>query len=159
MTDTGASRTPTIGALGMALVVIGAALVLISFTVLDWYPGSTGPGEVAHIKFADLHRLAADNASIEFAGAYFHWLAWVLLILVITVGLGATVATRAASALRVAGFTAGAGGAAITYEALDILASTEGGSALDGAQAGVWLAIGGYLVAGIGAALGPALLR
>ncbi|PZS17513.1 MAG: hypothetical protein DLM57_08325 [Pseudonocardiales bacterium] len=152
-----ARPAPSIGAPGIALVVVGAVLVLIAFTALDWYPGSAGPSAVAHITFSDLHRLTADASGVGIAAAYFGWLAWVLLILVIVVGFAANLPTRATNALRVAGFVLGLAGAAATYLALAKLASAGGGSrgAFDHAKAGVWLAVVGYLVAAAGAVIGP----
>jgi hypothetical protein len=146
----------SIGVAGIALLLAGVVLLLVSFTAVDWYPGSTGPSAVAHIGFTDLHHLTAASRSVAIAKAYFGWLAWVLLILVIVVGFAANVPTPAANGLRVAGFALGLAGAVLTYLALDRLASWAGSrSAFDHAQTGVWLAIGGYVVAGLGAVVGP----
>jgi hypothetical protein len=157
MTNTAAPESRSIGAPGIALTLVGAVLLMISFTAVDWYPGSTGPSAIAHITFTDLHRLTTANTTVGIATAYFGWLAWVLLILVIAVGLAANLPTRAANGLRAAGFALGLAGAACTYLALSKLASASGGSvgAFDHARIGVWLALAGYLVAGAGAAIGP----
>jgi hypothetical protein len=145
------------GLAGIALVLVGVVLLLVSFTApVDWYPGSTRPSAVAHIRFSDLHDLTAASSSIALTKAYFGWLAWVLLIAVIVVGFAANAPTPAADGLRVLGFAVGLAGAAVTYLALNKLASWAGsGGAFDHSRAGVWLAMTGYLVAGVGAAIGP----
>jgi hypothetical protein len=156
MAATDARAARSIGVPGIGLILAGVVLLLVSFTAVDWYPGSNRPSAVAHIGFTDLHHLTAASTSVAIAKAYFGWLAWVLLILVIVVGFAANVPTPAANGLRVAGFALGLAGAAVTYLALDRLAGWAGSrSAFDHARAGVWLAIGGYLVAGLGAGLGP----
>ncbi len=156
MAASDARTTGSIGVPGVALLLAGVVLLLVSFTAVDWYPGSDRPSAVAHIGFADLHHLTAAGTSVALAKAYFGWLAWVLLILVIVVGFAANLPSPAADGLRVAGLALGLGGAVVTYLALVKLASWSGSrSAFDDARAGVWLAIGGYLVAGLGAALGP----
>lgn len=157
MTHAEAARSRSIGAPGIALMLVGVVLLLISFAAADWYPGSAGPSAVAHVTFSDLHRLTAGNSSAGIATAYFGWLAWILLILIIAVGFAANLPTAAASGLRVAGFALGLAGAAVTYLALAKLASAGDGTggAFAHARAGVWLAIGGYLVAGAGAVIGP----
>jgi hypothetical protein len=156
MAATGARATGSIGVPGIGLLLAGVVLLLVSFTAVDWYPGSNQPSAVAHIGFTDLHHLSAASTSVAIAKAYFGWLAWVLLILVIVVGFAANLPGPASNGLRAAGLAIGVAGAAVTYLALDKLAGWAGsGRAFDDAQAGVWLAIGGYLVAGLGAVLGP----
>jgi hypothetical protein len=153
--DEAGSRS--IGVAGIGLVLLGVVALLVSFTApVDWYPGSTGPSAVAHIRFSDLHHLTAASGSVAIAKAYFGWLAWVLLIVLIIVGFAANMPTPAADGLRVLGFVVGLAGAAVTYVALNRLAGSAGsGGAFEHSRAGVWLAVTGYLVAGVGAAVGP----
>src|SRR6185437_8877026 len=93
--------------------------------------------------------------------AYFGWLAWVLLLVLIVVAFGANLPNKASDGLRLLGFFLGLVGVAVTYytlsryaEATHDLFGTSSG-ALDNADLGIWAALGGYLLAGIGAALGP----
>jgi hypothetical protein len=155
MAFTDAARTRSIGVPGVALNLAGVALLLVAFTSVDWYPGSNRPSAVVHIRFNDLHNLTA-STSVGLAKAYFAWLSWVLLLVVIAVGFVANLPSPVANGLRIAGLAVGLAGAAVTYLALNKLASWTGShSAFDHARAGVWLALAGYLVAGAGAALGP----
>ena len=85
----------------------------------------------------------------------------VLLIALIVVAFGANLPSRASDGLRVLGFFLGLVGVAVTYytlsryaEATHDLFGTSSG-ALDNADLGIWCALGGYLLAGVGAALGP----
>jgi hypothetical protein len=77
------------------------------------------------------------------------------------VGLLANLPSSRADGLRMTGFILGIVGAAFTYYALSryVQALTDRGAsqgqALDHAQSGIWLALIGYLLAGVGAAIGP----
>ncbi|MDT4907682.1 MAG: hypothetical protein QOF87_3090 [Pseudonocardiales bacterium] len=150
----------SMGTRGIALVLIGALALLISFTVLEWYPGSSQPSAVAHIRFADLHQASDFDLAPVLSGAYFGWLAWVLLLLVIAVGFAANVPTQASGVLRILGAAIGLGGVVATYYALAGLSRrNEGDYPLHNASAGIWLALAGFLIAGLGAALGPMRAR
>lgn len=159
MTDSGSARA-TIGVSGIALVMAGAVPVLLAFTALDWYPGSTGPSAVAHIMFGDLRAASKFDLAPALSRAYFGWLAWVLLLLVIVVGIAANLPTPASRFLRVLGGAIGLGGAGATYYALNGLSRlNDGDYPLHDASAGIWLTLAGFLVAGAGAAIGPMRTR
>lgn len=146
----------SIGTRGIGLVLVGALTVLISFTVLEWYPGSNGPSAVTHIRFADLHEASNFELAPVLPNAYFGWLAWVLLLLVLAVGWAANLPTPASGVLRLLGVAVGLGGTVATYFALDALSEiNEGDYPLHNASAGIWLTLAGFLVAGTGAAIGP----
>jgi hypothetical protein len=143
-------------------MIVGAAVVLVSFTSLDWYAGSQGADAVHGIGFSDLHHNLASLVMVPAATkAYFAWLAWVLLILVIVVALVANLPVVASNGLRVLGLFLGLVGAAFTYYALAEYIQAlhdqgaQPGGVLDHARAGIWLAMGGYVLAGLGASLGP----
>jgi hypothetical protein len=154
-----------IGAPGIGLMVIGALLLLLSFTRLEWYktPKATGDS-VAKITFSELHHNLnsfPDQGRPAASVAYFGWLAWVLLIALIFVAFAANLPTKASDGLRMLGFFLGLVGVAVTYytlsryaEATHDLFGTSSG-ALDNADLGIWCALGGYLLAGVGGALGP----
>ncbi|MGI8760189.1 MAG: hypothetical protein ACR2LF_02590 [Jatrophihabitantaceae bacterium] len=153
------ARAPRIGAAGIGLMSVGAVLLLVSFTAVNWYPGSTGADAQADITFSKLRALSGGAGVPAITHAYFAWLAWVLLILVIVVAFAANLPTQAANPLRVAGLFAGLVGAAVTYLALEQPHQGTSGGAFDHAQVGIWLALGGYLLAGLGASLGPVRQR
>jgi hypothetical protein len=154
-----------IGVPGVALMTAGAVLVLLSFTTLRWYRQAKEKGDsVTKVGFAELHhnldRFPAAGRPAA-SVAYFSWLAWVLLIALIVVALAANLPGKASDTLRMVGFFLGLVGVAFTYytlsrytEATHDLFGTSS-SALNNADVGIWCALGGYLLAGVGAALGP----
>lgn len=152
-----------LGLPGIAAVTVGAVLVLISFTKLNWYSGSSqGADSISGgIDFRILHDRVTAFDSPGISSAYFAWLAWVILIVAILLGFGANLPGRAADSLRVLGFTVGVVGAAATYIALHELVAATGPAAdvFDHAAIGLWLALAGYLLVGIGAAAGPLPVR
>jgi hypothetical protein len=158
------SSHPTLGYPGMALMIAGAVLLLVSFTSVNWYAGTTGADGVSDIGFNDLHQNLASFNAPGASTAYFGWIAWVLLIAAILVGLGANLPSRACDGLRVVGLAVGLAGAAWTYYALAqyIQALRDRGvdsGVFNHAQAGVWLALAGYLLAAAGAVIGPLPVR
>ena len=161
-------RTRHLGIPGMLLVIWGGAVLLLSFTRLEWKRRPQGGDVVQLIDFTALRRNlehfpAAGRPSASVA--YFDWLAWALLFALIVVGFAANVPWPAATALRLLGFVLGLVGAALTYYTLaryaqathDLFGTSS--HALDNSEDGTWFAIGGYLVAGVGAALGPLAAR
>jgi len=124
------------------------------------------PSESADtLKTAMLNSLAgkanADQLSAPIASAYFDWLAWLLLILLIGVGIAANLSVPMTDALRVAGFLLGLLGASATYFAIaqlhdaQVAAGAQKHSVFYKSSWGLWAAVIGYLAAAAGAALGP----
>lgn len=144
--------------MGIALVLVGAVLVLLSFATLDWYAAPPpGPDVVSgSTTFSALHHNADQLGGAGLASAYFSWLSWLLLIAVITVGAATLVVRKNVDAYRVGGLFLGLVGAATTYYALNQMAgASSGGGTFDHASIGVWLTLAGFLLAGAGAAIGP----
>jgi hypothetical protein len=150
-----------IGVPGIVLMISGAVMLLVSFTSANWYPGSKAADSVHGIGFSDLHHNLDQFDAPAASRAYFGWVAWLLLILLIIVGLLANLPGSRADGLRMTGFILGMVGAAFTYYALSRYVQAladrgaSQGQALDHAQSGIWLALIGYLLAGVGAAIGP----
>lgn len=158
-----------IGVVGVGLVSAGAIALILSFTTLEWRHRPAAHGDtVTRIDFSALRRNlehfpagGKPAASI----AYFSWLCWVLLIALIIVGFAANLPSRGSDGLRLTGFFLGLVGAAFTYYALsryaeathDLFGTSSG--ALDNADLGIWFALAGYLLAGLGSALGPMAAR
>lgn len=151
-----------VGYPGIGLVFVGAALILLSFTTLNWYPGNHGANAVSDITFSKLHgNLAAFDASWA-SITYFGWIAWTLLLLAIVVGLAANLPTPYHNGLRVAGFAIGLAGFAWTYYALaqylqaqQDRGGAKGASVFTNASGGIWAALAGFVLCAAGAALGP----
>lgn len=156
---------PRLGYPGLALTLVGAVALLVSFTWVNWYAGTSGADGIADIGFNDLHQNLEAFAAPAASTWYFGWIAWSLLIIVLLLGVGANLPNQAVNSLRVAGLAVGLTGAAWTYYALAeyIQALQDRGATSAGvftrAESGIWLAISGYLLVGVGAALGPLPIR
>ncbi|MEO6885952.1 MAG: hypothetical protein ABI232_06650 [Jatrophihabitantaceae bacterium] len=156
---------PRLGYPGLALTLIGSVALLISFTWVNWYAGTSGADGISDIGFNDLHQNLAAFSAPAASTSYFGWIAWTLLIIVLLLGVGANLPNRAADSLRIAGLAVGLIGSAWTYYALAqyIQALHDRGATNAGvftrSESGIWLAMVGYLFAGIGAALGPLPIR
>jgi hypothetical protein len=153
-------RRVSIRVAGIVLVLVGAALTLAAIGGLTWYAVDDGADSAgAGFTFADLHT-NADQLGAPIAAAYFDWLAWVLLIGLVVVGIAANVSSPATNGLRVLGFLLGVIGVGGTYYALAQLFNAQraaGGSnhsVWPNSTLGVWCALIGYLLAGTGAGLG-----
>jgi hypothetical protein len=145
----------------VALVLAGAVLVLISFRFLDWYEVAHRADSAGDITFSTLHGNADQLSGAGTATAYFDWLSWLVLILLIGVGMAANLGAPKTDALRVAGFLLGLVGAAATYFAIaqlhnaQVAAGAERHSVFYNSSWGLWGAFTGYLIAAAGAAIGP----
>jgi NAD/NADP transhydrogenase beta subunit len=145
----------------IALVLAGAVLVLISFRFLDWYDVPHRPDSTGDVTFARLHDNADQLSGVGTATAYFDWLAWVLLILLIGVGIAANLSAPMTDALRIVGFLLGVLGVAATYFAIaqlhnaQVAAGAQQGSVFHNSSWGMWAVFIGYLAAAAGAAIGP----
>lgn len=142
----------------LLLVLGGAGLVLISFRFLNWYDvANSGADTVGDPTFRALLSSAQDLGGAGVALAYFQWLSWTLLIAVAVIGASAALPLPGANVLRLLGFLFGITGALATYYALAQHQNAIGSAnnVFHNATWGVWCAIGGFLAAAIGAALGP----
>jgi hypothetical protein len=149
-----------IGLPGVVLVLVGAALVLLSFRFLDWYDVPPRADSAGSITFGALKTSADQLSGAGAATAYFDWLAWVLLIGLIAAGIAANLAVPGADALRVVGFLFGLIGVAATYFAVaqlhnaQVAAGATKHSVLYNSTWGLWAAFVGYFLAAIGAVIG-----
>ena len=147
---------------GVAMVLAGALVALASFRLLDWYDTSArGADSAASSTFSDLRDNADQLSGAGTATAYFDWLAWVLLIALVCVGVCANLPVRPADLLRIAGSVLGVLGVAATYLAVaqlhdaQVAAGGEKHSALYNSTWGLWLALAGFACGAMGAVLGP----
>lgn len=140
------------GIFGIILTGIGAVLLILSLTSLDWE--SSGGNKV---DFSDLHR-ATKDAGQALPKAYFSWLAWVMLIVVVLVALLANMPLGGSvNVLRALGLLLGLGAIAITIFALRANADWKPffKAVKRDADIGLWLTLAGFLLVGIGALIGP----
>jgi hypothetical protein len=153
------------GITSFVLTLIGTVLTVLSFTAVNWFDGP------ASSKFSRIHQVinaavANGIGSPPIARAYFSWLGWVLLAAAIVVALLA--ATPAIGGpFRIAGVVVAVAAVALTFVAIKVfkdaaVLNTEFrsyGSYLKHARRGFYLAVTGFVLIGIGAALGPSRER
>jgi hypothetical protein len=142
---------------GVWLVIIGSALVVASFLKLNWYLSEGGPDSVPDRGFHDLRHSVDTLGGTPIAGAYFDWLGWALLAGVLVIGIFANLPGPISDVLRVLGFLIGLAGSAATFYAVDQLLHAQGSASgvWHDSSYGLWTALGGYLIAALGASLGP----
>jgi hypothetical protein len=146
-----------VGVFGLVLTLIGAALVVVSFVALDWLSGDDGFGDNLKVKFSDLHDLVSHD-SPTLSRLYFDWLGWTLLAAVLVLGVLGNLAIRSHPLWRVLGILVGLAGAACTFFAI-YGNGTSLSDVVNYGSIGFWLAIGGFLLAAIGAVIGPRRVR
>lgn len=153
--------TRSVGAFGVTLVVAGVVLVILAVASLQWYrvdPGVDVAG--SGFTFRDLQQ-NADQLNAPIAAAYFNWLAFALGLGAAVIGVLANVPSAGANALRLLGFLVGVAGVVATWYALAQLFSAQraagggGHGVLHNASYGVWCALAGFLLAALGATIGP----
>ena len=137
------------GVVGVVFVGVGAILLIIAFTALNW-------GKTDGTSFSNLHRALDRVTGLSgLSTAYFGWLAWTLTIVLIVVGIAANLPSPASGPLRALGGIVGAAGIAFTFLAINFGGGISYGETLKGARFGFWFAVAGFLLAGIGALIGP----
>ena len=150
-----------IGAPGALLVIAGGALVLVAFRFLEWYDTPARADSAPKITFSELHGSADQLSGAGAATAYFNWLAWVLLIALVLVGVAATMPIQPADVLRVIGCVIGVVGVAATYFAVaqlhnaQVAAGGERHNPFYNSTWGLWLTFVGFVFGAVGALLGP----
>lgn len=184
-TEAPAAPKQSFGWPGAAVVAAGAVLVVVGFTVLDWFSnvdvppyfkgsydfGAVRDGLDRASDFSSVLPGLSGHLSFGISVTYFDWLAWVLLAAGAVVGLLAVSPLGPSTAgLRGLGVLIGLLGAGCTFWALNLVsadatarqlipAKQRGllhyGFFLDHATLGAWTAAAGFLLLGIGAALGP----
>ncbi|HET6875945.1 MAG TPA: hypothetical protein VFH38_00295 [Jatrophihabitans sp.] len=181
-----AGGTRTFGVVGFAVALIGAVLVLLSFTLLKWLHTDNTDSifhNLGSSKYSQLHdhlttlqHEAAQGGASQYihlgvAPAYFSWLGWVLLAGCAVLALLAVLPSPLSPLLRVLGLLAGLAGVGLTLWAMDLVSVSGPLAAQLGSKApgytdwlrhswlGAWFALAGFLLLGIGAAIGARRAR
>jgi hypothetical protein len=143
------------GIAGTVLALLGGVVLVVSFTALDWF--SAFQGGSGGESFGQVGDLVDQPSAAGFASAYFHWLAWVFLIVVVIAGVLSSVPSPALRVFRIIGTVVGLAAAGLTFLAIKLGNSgvTPYTEYLKHARVGFYFAIVGFLLAGIGAAIGP----
>jgi hypothetical protein len=138
------------GVVGTVTAAVGAILVVIAFTAVDWVKNSPS-------HFGDIHD-ALDSKGGDAGGlakAYFGWLGWLLLVVTVVLCIAACSPSPAAQALRAIGAIAAAISIAITFFAIRFGDFGPFTDYLKDARIGYYMTMLGFLLAGIGALIGP----
>jgi hypothetical protein len=138
------------GVVGTVTAAIGAILVVIAFTAVNW-------GKTGGTKFSDIgSRL--DDAGPYASGlgkAYFGWLGWLLLVVTIVLCVAACAPSPAAQALRAFGAVVAAISIAVTFFAIRLGVNDAYSDDIKNVRIGFYFTIAGFLLLGIGALIGP----
>lgn len=147
MNPFGTESNQAFGIVGTVLTLLGGIILVVSFTAVDWFTQG--------LSFSDVSTQLNNGNGNGFATAYFGWLAWVFLIITVVAGVLASFPSPALRALRIIGVVVGVAAAGLTFLAINLGAGTTYGHNLAHARVGFYLAIVGFLLAGIGAGIGP----
>jgi hypothetical protein len=146
--------TQTFGVAAVLLVAAGAVLGVVAFTAVNW--GHRRRSST----FPQVHRglQQLGNQAEAVARAYFGWLAWALLIVAVVCAVLA--ATPAISTpFRIVAPIVALAGLVFTVLAIRLWPQLSYAQFLKDARAGFYLALGGFLLIGIGSLLGPGRKR
>ena len=149
----GAASDQAFGIVGTVLALLGGILGIVVLTGLEWFNGSdVGRG----LSFGDVRTLVGNSSSATgFASAYFGWLAWVFLIVAVVAGVMASFPSPALRAFRVIGTVIGFAAAGLSFLAIQLSANGSYVDYLKDARIGFYLMVIAYILAGVGAAIGP----
>jgi hypothetical protein len=141
-------ESESFGIVGTVLTLLGGILVLVAFLGVEWFKGN--------ISFSDQSN-ALDQASNAngFSSAYFGWLGWFFLILVVVAGVLSSVPTPAMRVFRIIGVVDGLAAAGLAFLAIDFGDNSRYLDTLKATRIGFYFAVIGFALAGIGAAIGP----
>jgi hypothetical protein len=154
------------GVVSAVLTALGALLVILAFTALDWYGDGGVSGSKS--KFSDIHR------SLDLVGGfaqgpaklYFSWLGWALLAAAAVSALLAALPT-AGTPFRVVGVVIAVAGIVATFLAIQLLKNSDAVTGayrgystwLKHARIGFYVAVAGFVLMAVGAATGPSRTR
>jgi hypothetical protein len=146
------------GGPGALISLVGAAMAVVAFLGADWFAGST-PAQGA--RFHEVHKVLQlpelKRHATGIASAYFSWLAWALLVAALLAAWVAAVPTLG-RAFRVVAPAVCVVAIGLTLAAIRLFSGvSDFGSywdALKNARIGFYLALAGFLVIGLGGAIG-----
>lgn len=151
MVDPGPSER--FGIVGAVLAAVGAVLLIVSFTAASWFDTN------GLASFNRVHQALGIAGSLGrasgLATAYFSWLAWVLLVAGVLLALLALAPNPLSGVLRITGALVGLLGVALTFGAIQLAPGTGYRDWLGHVSAGFWLAVAGFALVAVAAALGP----
>jgi hypothetical protein len=141
------------GVVGVTLAGIGFILLIISLTAVTWVKFS---GSSTGFSFSDVgNTLDSAPGASGLASAYFSWLAWTLAIVGLLVAVGANLPSPASGPLRALGAVIAAAAIAFSFLAIRLSDGEAYSDAISHANVGFYMAVGGFLLVGIGSLVGP----
>lgn len=151
MNPFGAEADRRFGIAGVATGLIGAIMVLVALTGLNWFSGTT----TGTLDFGQADDVAQQGLFSDFGQAYFGWLAWLFFIVVVLAVVLAAFPSPALRVFRAVGVVAGVAAAGLAFLAIQPSSGTPGyGDVLSDTSVGFWLAVAGFLLAAVGAGIG-----
>lgn len=154
----GTQRRETVGIVGLAGAAVGAILLIIGFTALKWY--DIGGQE---FKVNDLRKSLDRSGAPGFPKAYFSWLGWALLVLVVIAAVLASLPIGPSAVIfRTVAPVLGVVGIVITLLALNNYwdKAQDANPGLDlglvkHSAVGLYVTLAGFLIAGVAGVFGP----
>jgi hypothetical protein len=144
------------GIVGTVMALLGGVVLVVSLTALDWFADFGGTRSGGNATFGDVSDVVGNSSAAKgFASAYFGWLAWVFVIVVVIAGVLASVPSPALRVFRIIGVVVGFAAAGLSFLAIQLFDNTSYLEYLKHARIGFYFAVIGFVVAGIGAAIGP----
>jgi hypothetical protein len=145
------ARPPVRVGFGAVLASCGLIAVMLAFTTLAWF-------DKASAKFPEIHARLSDRSRYYngWAQAYFGWLGWLLVAAVFLLACIANTSVRWSRWSRVAGAVLAAAAIGLTFRALNLFINSVPtySDYLGHARSGFYTALAGFLVMGVGAAIG-----
>lgn len=142
------------GIAGMVFALLGAVLLVVCFTALDWF-SVDAQGFSRNFSFGEVGDLLDNGGGTGFATAYFHWFAWVFMVVAAAAAIGSSFPSPALRALRVVGVVAAFAAAGLSFLALQVTDNRGYVEWFKDARVGFYLAVLGFVLIGVGAAIGP----
>ena len=140
----GAQSNDTFGIAGTVLALLGGILGVVAITSLDWYTNG--------ITFSKVSDSGVANG---FASTYFSWFAWTALVVTVIAAVGSSFPSPAVRALRIIGVVIGVATAGLSFLAVRVDDNGVYTDYIKHARAGFYLLVIAYLLAAIGAGIGP----
>lgn len=140
-----------VGLIGTVLAVLGAAAVLVAFIGLNWLPQHNSTFSDIHDRLTGLGHFASGLSEV-----YFSWLAWVLFGVLLLVAVFANLPVPGTRLLGLIGTLLALAAIVLSFWALNLLTTGHPGYSdyLSNARGGFYVAVAGFLVMGLAAALG-----
>jgi hypothetical protein len=144
------------GIVGTVMALLGGVVLVVSFTALEWFADFGGTQSGGSVSFGDVSNVVGNSSAAKgFASAYFGWLAWLFVIVVVVAGVLASVPSPALRVFRIIGVVVGFAAAGLSFLAIQLFDNSSYLDYLKHARIGFYFAVIGFVVAGIGAAIGP----